>query len=91
MKRREEIVEHWIQYKDNYINIGQAQNIRVEKQSFAKSTGQAVEARYWGDAKPTKDKPWVLVIGHEGVGVFANKEEAMKVAEKMIKGDYDVV
>lgn len=77
--------EHWVKYKDNILNLAVLPGFRVTKGSSRKG-----EAMYTGDLEPDKSKPWILWAGHEAVDGFASKPEALKVAEKMIRGDYDV-
>lgn len=81
--------ERWIKYKDSIINIAQIQGFRVERIRSRGSDG-AQAGVYTDDLKPDKKKPWMLFAGHQGIEVFATKPEALKLAERIVKGDYDV-
>lgn len=81
-------MENWIKYKDNIINLAQIQGFSVEKIP-SKRDGGAVAA-YTDDLKPDKQKPWMLMAGHQGIEVFKTKPEALKLAVDIVKGKYDI-
>ena len=61
---------------------------RIEKWKPTKS-GESVV--YVGDLNPTKQKPWVLFADHhEGIDIFATKPEAIRTAEMIAAGKYDI-
>lgn len=79
--------ERWVKYRDNIINLSQIQGFRVDR---IRSRGDGGAGTYTDDLKPDKKKPWMLFAGHQGIEVFATKPEALTLAERIIKGDYDM-
>ena len=81
--------EHWIRYKDNIINIARLNSFRVERWR-KRSKDEGMVSVYTGDLEPSKEKPYMLWAGHEGLDTFKTKTEAFKVATDIIKGVYDI-
>ena len=81
--------ERWVKYKDIILNLSQIQGFRVERIRSSRSDG-VQSSVYTDDLKPDKKKPWMLFAGHQGIEIFATKPEALKLAERIVKGDYDI-
>lgn len=80
--------ERWAKYKDQLFNMSRVRSFRVDK---IKKSGRDSEVMYVGDLDVTKGKPWVLFIdGHQPLEAFKSKPEALKLAEDMINGKYDL-
>lgn len=79
--------EHWVKYKDSILNLAVLPGFRITRWKQSRK-GEGV--MYTGDLEPDKSKPHILWAGHEAIDSFASKAEALEVAEKMIRGDYDV-
>lgn len=82
--------EHWIRYKDNIINIARIQGFRVERWRKPPKSDGVAGGVWTGDLSPSKDKPFMLWAGHEGIDTFKTKTEALNTAEQIIKGKYDI-
>lgn len=82
--------EHWIRYSDNILNIAQLSSFRVERWRKPPKSDGVQATQYTGDLEPNKAKPFMLWAGHEGIDTFKTKTEALKVAEDIIKGKYDI-
>lgn len=80
-------MERWIRYKDNIINIAQVSSFDVRRMPTSKD---GMQGMYSDDLKPTKSKPWMLFAGHHGIEVFQKKPEALELAERIVRGDYDI-
>ena len=81
-------MEHWIKYKDNILNIAGCRGFRIEKMMSKRNQNDAIA--WTGDLKPTDDKRWMLFLDHEGIEVFKTKDEAVQLAEQIVKGKYDI-
>lgn len=75
-------MDRWIKYKGQYINLGQARHIHVDRanedmQSWNKKTGAS------------KKKPYILFVDHNGIDAFENRKMGENVVEDILKGKYD--
>lgn len=76
-------MERWFQYKNMILNIRQHRGFTVRK---LRKDAMA----YCDPEVNTKGKPWVLYLDHTGIEAFKTKEEAMKLAEDIVTGKYDI-
>ncbi len=76
--------ERWVKYKSTIINISQIRTLRAHK---IKSD---MIDYYQKECGASKQKPWVLSADHDAIDAFANKEDAMNVAEDIATGKYDL-
>lgn len=75
-------MERWCKYKNQYINLGQARNIHVDRADK--------EMQAWHEKiGASKKKPYILFIDHIGLDAFESRDVGMKVADDLIAGKYD--
>ena len=76
-------MDRWAKYRDNYINLSVTRNFNVRKLDKE-------EVAWRKDVGAGKTKPWVLYADHTSIDAFPDKQSALKVAENIVKGHYDV-
>lgn len=72
----------WFKYKNSVINLNKLTGFharKVEKDMVA-----------YCDVGVSKTKKWMLSADHHALDAFATKEDALKLAEAIISGKYDI-
>ena len=72
----------WFKYNSVIMNLNQISGFHARKLDQ--------DMLSWSDAGATKAKPWLLEADHRGIAAFASKDEALKLAERIIDGAYDI-
>ena len=80
-------MERWAKYKDNLINVSQVSGFSVRRLDK-----DAVTMPHYKDMGASKSKKWLLFASsmHEALDAFTSKEDALRVAERIVKGDFDI-
>ena len=78
----------WAKYKDMFLNVSEVRRFSIDKATFSKKSHEV--GIYSGNVDVSKKKPWVLYADHEPIGAFTSDTAALKVAEDIISGKYDV-
>ena len=73
----------WFKYKSSIHNLTQSRGFNVRKLSK-----DAV--MYESDLRASKTKKWVLYLDHMPIEQFKEKAEGLELAERIIRGDFDV-
>lgn len=73
---------HWFKYKSNIVNRARVTVFRAHKVEK--------EMLSYSEVGATKAKPWVLSADYTGLDAFKTKEEALRLAERIVKGEFDI-
>ena len=80
----------WAKYKDFLLNVSEIKRFSIEKATFSKGRSHDGIGIYTGNLVVKKSKPWVLYADHEPIAAFTSDTAALKVAEDIVTGKYDV-
>lgn len=74
--------ERWFKYKNSIMNLSRVNGFHVRKVDK--------DMMAYCDVGVSKMKKWMLSADHHGLDAFATKEEALRLAEAIISGKYDI-
>ena len=75
----------WFKYKNVVMNLGNVNSFEASK--FTKDCVAYAQGR---EMQISKNKRWQLRVDHFFLDAFESKEDALQVAESIVKGKYDL-